>query len=311
MKFILTILLSVIALKGSCQDYTHITLAEHRAAQQFITVEGGRMAYIDEGEGNPILLVHGVPTSSWLYRHMIDSLVMKGYRVVAPDLLGFGNSDKPKGYEVYAHKKQAERLFTLMDSLKIEQWDQVIHDAGGLWTWEMMMIDRVRIKRLIILNTITHRDGFNPPFRFGKRNFLAKFTMKMYGSRLFGKGMMKKTLKLGLTNDQLTKDDINPYWIPMHEGAYRPVFHFFTTIKETCSKLDLITVELQKSNFPCVVIWGKRDDILIGEKQIPHLKKNLSIPDNNVMYLNRGTHFIQEEQYGAICDKIDAFLKED
>ena len=66
---------------------------------------------------------------------MIDDLA-KTHRVIAPDMLGFGSSNSPKGYEIYEPKEHANRLLGLMSFLKINSWNHVFHDAGGLWTWE-------------------------------------------------------------------------------------------------------------------------------------------------------------------------------
>lgn len=304
--FALTLFIAIPSLKAG--EYKYSTIKEHRASQKFITVNGGKMAYVDVGKGEPILLLHGVPTSSWLYRHIIDSLSKKGFRVIAPDLLGFGNSDKPKGYDVYDERKQAQRIFNLMDSLKIDSWHQTLHDAGGLWTWEMLTMHHEKIKSLIILNTITNRDGFNPPFSVGRHNPIGKFSIRLYGSRIFGKGMMKKTLKFGLTNDNFTKEELYAYWLPMHEGAFRPVFHFFSKIKETCHNLDAILLRFKEYNIPTIIIWGEKDAVLEGKKQIPHLAINLNIPEDRITILQNGTHFIQEEQFNEIVQKISAFL---
>ena len=106
-------------------SYQYETIEQHRGQQKKIMVEGGNMAYIDIGEGPVILLVHGVPTSSWLYRHIIHNLLQKGYRVIAPDLLGFGNSDKPKGIDIYNVEKQGKRLLKLMNDLQIDKYTHV------------------------------------------------------------------------------------------------------------------------------------------------------------------------------------------
>ncbi len=70
--------------------------------------------------GEVILLPHEIPTSGWLYQKMIPLLTDKGYRVIAPNMLGFGLSDSPKEYETYIEKKQAQRLLDLMHFLKID-----------------------------------------------------------------------------------------------------------------------------------------------------------------------------------------------
>lgn len=109
------------------------TIEEHRGRLKYVKVEGGKMAYVDEGSHNKqvILLVHGMPASSWLFRKVIPLLTEAGLRVIAPDLLGFGASDKPKQPELYTLEKQANRLFALMSQLKMDTWTQVCHDLGG------------------------------------------------------------------------------------------------------------------------------------------------------------------------------------
>ena len=135
--------------------YQYETIEQHREQQKRIAVEGDNMAYSDVGTGPVILLVHGVPTSSWLYRHIIADLSQRGYRVIAPDLLGFGNSDKPKGIDIYNMDKQAKRLLKLMDDLRIDSWTHVLHDAGGIWSWELMqLVERERVENMVVLNTI-------------------------------------------------------------------------------------------------------------------------------------------------------------
>ena len=76
------------------------------------------ITYVDAGpvDGAVVLLVHGVPTSSWAYRKVSANLAALGYRVIAPDNLGFGNSAKPAGKEIYAMERQAERLLALTES---------------------------------------------------------------------------------------------------------------------------------------------------------------------------------------------------
>jgi len=99
---------------------------------------------------------HGVPTSSWLYRKLIDPLVASGYRVIAPDMLGFGNSANPKGYTIYDKKEHARRILGLMEHLKINNWHHVMHDAGGLWTWELFKQAPSKISKLTIKVTKHH-----------------------------------------------------------------------------------------------------------------------------------------------------------
>lgn len=84
-------------------------------APRFLEVEGGRMHYVDEGRGQPVVMVHGTPTWSFLYRHFIAELATT-HRVIAVDHLGFGLSDKPEAAD-YRPEAHAENLRTLIERL--------------------------------------------------------------------------------------------------------------------------------------------------------------------------------------------------
>lgn len=95
----------------------------------FATAEG-RMSYVDEGSGPPVVLVHGTPTWSFLWRDLVGRLVSAGHRVIAPDHLGFGLSDKPAD-AAYTPADHARRLRALLDTLELRNYTLVVHDFGG------------------------------------------------------------------------------------------------------------------------------------------------------------------------------------
>ena len=112
-------LFSYVLMFLSCKSYqenklTDIKYSDFIHSQKKWLSPDGAISYIDKGEGTPILLLHGVPTSGWLYRKMIDPLVANGFRVIVPDMLGCGTSDSPKGYEIYDKKEHAKRIFCLL-----------------------------------------------------------------------------------------------------------------------------------------------------------------------------------------------------
>jgi haloalkane dehalogenase len=111
----------------------------------------GWMSYVDEGRGRPVVFVHGAPTWSYLYRHLIRGLAPY-YRCIAPDHLGFGLSDKPIGVD-YRPEKQAERFEALMSYLGIRDCTLVVHDAGGPigLSWALNYPGRVR--EIVLFNT--------------------------------------------------------------------------------------------------------------------------------------------------------------
>ncbi|MCD2260135.1 alpha/beta fold hydrolase [Psychroserpens luteolus] len=281
-----------------------MTYTEFKAKQQFLELPEGRIAYIDEGHGAPILLLHGVPTSGWLYRHIFPELVQKGYRVIVPDMFGYGSSDSPKGYEKYHEKFQAERLSKLMEHLSINKWTHMFHDAGGLWTWELLKQQPKSIKQLIILNTIILKPGFTPPMRFGN-NFLTKFVMNLYSYRLTNTMLMKGLFKSGLLENNLSKDDIEGYKMPLLQGKIKGMYYFFS---KTCHNLPDYSSLLPTLEQQVLVIWGKHDEFLKWEPQQDQIKRALNIKTKNI-HVIEGKHFIQEEIPEKIINLTHQFIQ--
>jgi haloalkane dehalogenase len=93
--------------------------------------EGLRLAYIDEGDGRPVMLFHGEPTWSFLYRKIIHELLAKGYRVIAADQPGFGRSDKPTDIGWYSYDRHTAAAAALVEELDLEDAVFVVHDWGG------------------------------------------------------------------------------------------------------------------------------------------------------------------------------------
>lgn len=309
MRFALIALLSFLVF--SCKPYqstvmreAQITYDGFRQNQKTFNSSDGAIAYIDRGQGNNvILLLHGVPTSGWLYRKMIDPLVAQGYRVIAPDMLGFGNSDNPKGYDVYSEQNHAKRLLELMASLNIASWTHLTHDAGGLWTWELLKKDASKIKKLVLLNTIIYEEGFDPPVRFDK-GFIARTAMWGYRNGITTNVMLKGLFKSGMMENNLNKEDIAGYKTPLKEGKTRGMYYFFT---QTCNTLPDYQSLLQDINIPTAVIWGKEDSFLRIDPQAAMLKKDLNIDDAN-FHIIEAKHFIQEEKPAEVVQHILTFL---
>jgi pimeloyl-ACP methyl ester carboxylesterase len=117
-----------------------------------ITGDGVELAVLDEGEGPAVLLLHGFPDSARLWRHQIPTLVQRGFRVVAPDLRGFGDSDKPADIEAYRIGHSVADLTTLLDALGIDVAHVVGHDWGAGIAWTMALVAPERVSKLVVLS---------------------------------------------------------------------------------------------------------------------------------------------------------------
>jgi haloalkane dehalogenase len=279
------------------------TIEEHREHQKSFRSSDGVLKYIDEGKGEVILLLHGIPTSSWLYRKMIADLVMKGHRVIAPDMLGFGNSESPDGYEIYTSAAHAKRLVELMDSLEITSWNHLMHDAGGVWTWELIKNNPNRVSKLIVLNTLILAEGFFPPMKMKEGGF-AKLILSLYRNKMTSRILLKMLFKNGLVNNDLSKIEFKGYQKSLLEGKTKGMYYFFTQLSQPFPNYE---ETLKQLTIPVAIIWGKQDKILKWEPQKERVSELLKIEENNIHIID-GNHFIQEEQPDKITAIINAFI---
>ncbi len=293
--------------------YDPATIVEHRAAMKELPLpDWGTLRYLDEGprSGSVILLVHGVPTSSWLYRHVITGLVAQGHRVVAPDLIGFGASDKPRDTRLLTPVRQAERLLVLMDHLGVDHWTHVCHDAGGPWSFELLERAPDRVERLVLLNTIIYRSGFHPPAHMRKEGTLSRVLRKALRSEIVGPMWTKTLIAAGLRRRSLLTDEIvRGYNISMAEGTANAVVHFMTSLHRIERALPRFQRTLQAFGGPVLVVWGGRDRVLRGREQIPRLVRDLEIPKRDIHLLLRAKHFIQEEVPDTVVRHVDEFVR--
>ena len=119
----------------------------------YVEVDGLRLHHIDEGSGSTVLCFHGEPSWSYLYRHMLDRHVDNGHRVVCPDLVGFGRSDKPTDQGWYTYDRHVETVTAHLDQVELDDVTVVVQDWGGPigLRWAVQHADQVG--RLLILNT--------------------------------------------------------------------------------------------------------------------------------------------------------------
>ena len=118
------------------------------------TSDGLRVAYVDEGSGPTVLLLHGEPSWGYLYRRMVPVLVEAGFRCVVPDLIGFGRSDKPTAVEDFTYARHVEQLRSvLFDALDLTDVTLVCQDWGGLLGLRLVAEHPERFARVCAANT--------------------------------------------------------------------------------------------------------------------------------------------------------------
>jgi haloalkane dehalogenase len=119
----------------------------------YVEVDGLRLHHLDEGSGSTVLCFHGEPSWSYLYRHMLDRLVEAGHRVVCPDLVGFGRSDKPTDQAWYSFETHCDMVTRHLEQLDLDEVTVVVQDWGGPIGLRWAVEHAERVARLVILNT--------------------------------------------------------------------------------------------------------------------------------------------------------------
>jgi len=134
----------------SCFD----KLPNYAFTPNYLDVGGPRMHYVDEGpaSADPILMLHGEPTWSYLYRHMIPICSAAGHRVIAPDLIGFGKSDKPSKIEDYSYQTHLDWLLKLIEHLDLKNITLVCQDWGSLLGLRLAAEHEARFKAIVVGN---------------------------------------------------------------------------------------------------------------------------------------------------------------
>jgi pimeloyl-ACP methyl ester carboxylesterase len=114
--------------------------------------DGLVLAVLDQGEGQPVVFLHGFPDSSYLWRHQLPALVDAGFRVIAPDLRGFGGSEKPEHVGDYALTHSLRDVVAVLDALEIQRAHVVGHDWGAVVAWLMAAFAPERVERLVAMS---------------------------------------------------------------------------------------------------------------------------------------------------------------
>jgi haloalkane dehalogenase len=120
---------------------------------KFRSYDGLRLAYLDEGEGSPVVFFHGEPTWSFLWRKVMPPVLAAGHRVIAPDMPGFGRSDKPTDIAWYSYDRHVDALAGMLEELDLRNATAVVHDWGGPVGLRLAVEHADRFARLVVLDT--------------------------------------------------------------------------------------------------------------------------------------------------------------
>lgn len=290
------------------QDYSYDSYEDHVKSLKKATLANIEMAYLDEGEGHPIMLIHGIPTNSWLYRKMVQPLVDKGFRVIVPDMVGCGESSTPKDTSQLSFQAQSGHLQALCNYLNLQNATLVVHDAGGPWSYHLLNTKSQPFDQVVLLNTILYTEGFKPPVCPKKGGLTHRMLTWAYGKNGISKAIIKQTVNQGLDRVKPTKEELSGYQEGFAAKGKYLASTFFGSLRDMDAISQVGRNALKEKNIPLLVLWGQNDKILVADKQVPVIMKDLNVRPEHAVLLAGCNHFVQEEVPGLIVERISDFV---
>lgn len=282
--------------------YNWLDKNEYPFTSKFYEVNGQNLHYVDEGDGDPVLFIHGTPSWSFEYRNVIQDL-KSDFRCIAIDHIGFGLSDKPENYDYTTinHSRTVEKF--IFDK-NLEDVTLVLHDFGGPIGFHFAINHPDKVRNIIVLNSWLWSSENDPEFvklsKFLKSpllSFLYKrlnFSSRFILPRSFGeKKLSEKTLK------QYTKPFANHKQRNGQLAFARSLLNDQNWFEKLWNQREAVAKK------PALFIWGMKDPILSHAK----LEKFESgFPDSKMVKLETCGHFPQEEEPEKVSQAIRGLI---
>ena len=280
-------------------------LPDYDFAPHYAQIGDTRLHYVDEGVGEEtVLCLHGEPTWSYLYRHIIPPLAAS-CRVLAPDMVGFGKSDKYASEDDYSYQMHYEKLLAWLEALDLRNITLICQDWGGLLGLALAANEERRFARLVILNTFlpSGEDKISPAF-MQWRAFSQKVGRRMQVGRLIAQT---------ITSYALPAEIIAAYDAPYPDDSYKAGAAIFPSLvpirPEMPGAAEMRTARAKLAGWtkPAQVMFSDGDPILGGaagffRRLIPSAAQQPEIT------IRGAGHFLQEEKGDEIANQVLAFM---
>ena len=315
-------------------------LTDYPFEPNYMVIDGLRIHYLDEGpkDADPIILFHGEPAWSYLFRKMIPVLTDAGHRVIVPDMVGFGKSDKFISKYDYSYKHHIDLMKELVIQLDLREATHFGQDWGGLVGLRVVAELPDRFARVVVSNTgMIARDGFSGwlfenivklivwwhgPITFEELKLARDKALKNNNpSPLLGAIMFSKWIAYSYYSEDmdivgiiesfgglsLSEGEKRAYEAPYPSGKYKAGPHVWPYLIPTqLSENEKYWVDVYENwEKPFLVAFGENERITIGMKD-DFLER---IPNPTVITLKGASHFVQEEVGPELAKIIDDFIK--
>src|SRR6266540_182302 len=258
------------------------------------------MHYVDEGQGAPVLLLHGEPTSSFLWRNIVPQLPG---RKIAPDLIGFGRSDKPEDIGWYSYDRHVDSIARLVAELDLRELTLVVHDWGGPIGLRVAVEEPERIERLVIMNTGI--GGGKPPSETWLR---FRDVVRAAGGDFQAGRLIRTSAIRGLADEVVAAYDA-PFPVAESKAGVLAFPEQVPTEPDHPNTAPLMAIReaLESWEKPALVLFGDSDPIFA-----PRVAERIAewIPGAfPAELITNAGHFVQEDAGEEAAERIVEFLR--
>lgn len=261
-------------------------------------IDGHKIAFREQGEGSPVILIHGIPTNSLMWQSVMPKLATR-HRVIALDLLNYGQSEKPKNADVSINA-QSRMIVKFMNALDVRRADVVAHDIGGGIAQLIAVNYPEKIRKLVLMDSVCFDSWpipeFKPLIEPGAEEAMSLDEFV---------AMMRRFMPQGVHNKAVMTDElINIYLEPWASEVGKRAF--FRNLRRLNSEYtQSIAKALGNLVHQTLVIWGDQDPF-----QKPEYAQKLTdaIPDAELAWIKDAGHWLIDEKPDEIADRINQFL---
>ncbi|MBW3698279.1 alpha/beta fold hydrolase [Vibrio sp. T187] len=304
-------------------------LVDYPFQPNYLSVDGMRMHYVDEGKENAktIFLFHGQPSWSYLYRHMIPLLVEEGYRVIAPDLIGFGKSDKPTSSAEHTYANHVKWMHEFVQQLNIQHASGFFQDWGGMIGLRVLAQEPTWLSRLILSNTALAEMKGLEKFMVPKvlkalasiagTPTLTTLKNKINYGNWAGYFRHAPQLEIGeviqaLTTKPLTQEEMHAYDAPFPSPDYYAGPRKMPEI--VVSELNEVNADwaaLKSWKHPVLTLFSDQDPFLADKGYDLKFQNNFSGAANQPhQTIGNASHFLQEDQSTQLAESTARWLQQ-
>jgi len=285
--------------------------ADFPYVSRFMEVHGAKIHYVEEGSGEPILFLHGNPTSSYLWRNIIPYLTSFG-RCLAPDLIGMGKSDKPDiEYRFFDHVKYVEGF---IENMRLQNITLVIHDWGSGLGFHYAMRHESNVKGIAFMEAIVMSVPSWEVFPAELKEIFQAFRTPEVGwDMIVNKNMFIEQILPGGVVRTLTEDEMNHYREPFIDPASRkPIWRWPNEIPiggeppDVAEAVDNYSQKLQQSELP-KLLFSATPGAILPPLVVEWCQQNLK--NLKTVNIGQGIHFLQEDNPHLIGSEIAKWYK--